>query len=56
MNSGNGAAGPTFAIIVEQLQALGAPLEFICFHHTPNTTFLNVIPNPLLPEKHAVTR
>lgn len=55
MNSGNGAAGPTFDVIAERLEALGAPLEFVRIHHTPDATFPNGIPNPLLPENHPVT-
>lgn len=55
MNSGNGAAGPTFDAIAERLETLGVPLEFIRIHHTPDATFPNGIPNPLLPENHAVT-
>jgi len=55
VNSGNGAAGPTFDAIVDSLSALGAPLEFIRVHHAPDATFPNGIPNPLLPEKHAAT-
>jgi phosphomannomutase len=54
-NSGNGAAGPTFDAIEDRLQVLGAPLKFIRVHHTPNATFPNGIPSPLLPENHAVT-
>jgi phosphomannomutase len=34
---------------------LGAPLEFIRVHHTPDTTFPNGIPNPLLPQNHSAT-
>ena len=55
VNSGNGAAGPTFDAISDQLLALGAPLEFVRVHHTPDATFPNGIPNPLLPENHAAT-
>ena len=33
INSGNGAAGPTFDAIAQQLETLGAPLEFILLHH-----------------------
>ena len=54
VNSGNGA-GPTFDAIADQLLTLGAPLEFMRVHHTPDATFPNGIPNPLLPENHAVT-
>ena len=55
VNSGNGAAGPTFDAIAEQLLVLSAPLEFVRVHHTPDATFPNGIPNPLLPENHAAT-
>jgi len=55
VNSGNGAAGPTFDAIANRLSYLGAPLEFIRVHHTPDATFPNGIPNPLLPENHPAT-
>ena len=55
VNSGNGAAGPTFDAIADELSNLGAPLEFIRVHHEPNHTFPHGIPNPLLPENHAAT-
>lgn len=55
VNSGNGAAGPTFDALADRLLGLGAPLEFIRVHHVPDATFPNGIPNPLLPENHAAT-
>ena len=55
VNSGNGAAGPTFDALSERLFTLGAPLDFIRVHHTPDATFPNGIPNPLLPENHSAT-
>ena len=55
VNSGNGAAGPTFDAIAARLTELGAALEFILVHHSPDATFPNGIPNPLLPENHAAT-
>ena len=55
VNSGNGAAGPSFDAIAERLRGSGAPLEFVRVHHTPDATFPNGIPNPLLPENHAAT-
>ena len=55
VNSGNGAAGPTFDAIAEVLEALGAPLEFIRVHHTPDAQFPNGIPNPASPENHSAT-
>ena len=55
VNSGNGAAGPTFDAIAARLADLGAPVDFIRVHHDPDHTFPNGIPNPLLPENHATT-
>jgi phosphomannomutase len=55
VNSGNGAAGPTFDAIASRLAEMGAPLEFVRVHHSPDPTFPNGIPNPLLPENHAAT-
>jgi phosphomannomutase len=55
VNSGNGAAGPTFDAIANELSRRGAPLEFIRVHHEPDHKFPNGIPNPLLPENHAAT-
>ena len=55
VNSGNGAAGPTFDALAAELGRRGAPIEFIRVHHAPDHTFPNGIPNPLLPENHAAT-
>jgi phosphomannomutase len=55
VNSGNGAAGPTFDAVAERLRELGAPTEFIRVHHEPDHSFPNGIPNPLLPENHDKT-
>lgn len=55
VNSGNGAAGPSFDAIADELDRRGAPVEFIRVHHMPDHTFPNGIPNPLLPENHAAT-
>jgi phosphomannomutase len=55
VNSGNGAAGPTFDALAKRLMDLGAPLEFIRMHHAPDATFPNGIPNPLLSENHSAT-
>lgn len=55
VNAGNGAAGPAFDVIADKLAALGAPLEFIRMDHTPDATFPNGIPNPLLPENQPRT-
>ncbi|ENK9859496.1 colanic acid biosynthesis phosphomannomutase CpsG [Salmonella enterica] len=56
VNSGNGAAGPVIDAIEARLKALGAPVEFIKIHYTPDGTFPNGIPNPLLPECRDDTR
>ena len=56
VNSGNGAAGPTFDAISKKLKLKGAPLEFIRVHHKPDHSFPNGIPNPLLPENRAATK
>ena len=55
VNSGNGAAGPTFDAIADRMLELGAPLDIVRVHHTPDVTFPNGIPNPLLPENHSAT-
>jgi phosphomannomutase len=55
VNSGNGAAGPSFDAIAAELGRRGAPVEFVRVQHDPDHTFPNGIPNPLLPENHAAT-
>lgn len=55
VNSGNGAAGPTFDAISKRLLELGAPLEFVRVQHSPDSSFPNGIPNPMLPHNHAAT-
>ncbi|MEL0144883.1 MAG: squalene/phytoene synthase family protein, partial [Alphaproteobacteria bacterium] len=55
INSGNGAAGPTFDAIADALAARGAPLTFTRHHPEPDPSFPNGCPNPLLPENHAAT-
>jgi len=53
VNSGNGAAGPTFDFIAAILKEKKIPIEFIRMHHDPDHTFPNGIPNPLLAEGHS---
>ena len=55
VNSGNGAAGPTFDALENGLKTAGVSAEFIRVHHDPDPSFPNGIPNPLLPENHAAT-
>ena len=46
VNAGNGAAGPTFDAIADALK--GTSIEFVRVNHTPDETFPNGIPHPLL--------
>ena len=55
VNSGNGAAGPTFDAIADSLAKKGSPLDFIRVNHEPDHTFPNGIPNPLLVENRPAT-
>ena len=55
VNAGHGAAGPTFDAIAERLAQLGAPLHFTRQFHSPDGSFPQGIPNPLLPENRPAT-
>ena len=55
VNSGNGAAGPTFDAIAKKLSKGNAPLEFIRINHNPDHTFPNGVPNPILQKNHYAT-
>ena len=55
MNAGNGAAGPTLDALAEGLAKRGAQLDLMRMHHTPDGSFPNGIPNPLLPENRPAT-
>jgi phosphomannomutase / phosphoglucomutase len=48
---GNGGAGLVLRLLVRHL----APLEFVLINDTPDGSFPNGVPNPLLPERRAVT-
>ena len=48
INSGNGVAGPVIDDLQLALTQKGIKTEFIPIHHSPNSTFPNGIPNPLL--------
>lgn len=56
INAGNGAAGPVVDAIEARFQAQDVPVTFIKVHNTPDGTFPNGIPNPLLPECRDATR
>lgn len=55
LNSGNGAAGHVVDALERALRKTGAPVSIIKFHHDPDATFPNGIPNPLLPENRQDT-
>ena len=55
VNAGNGAAGPTLDAIEAALHQQGVAVSFVKVNHTPDATFPNGIPNPLLPENRSAT-
>jgi phosphomannomutase len=55
VNAGNGAAGPTLDALEAALHAQGVNIHFVKVNHTPDATFPNGIPNPLLPENRSAT-
>lgn len=55
VNSGNGAAGPTFDAVAERLREFDAPIEFVRINHSPDHTFPNGVPNPIIPKNHRAT-
>ena len=55
VNSGNGAAGPTFEAIASKLKERRIPVQFIHVHSTPDHNFPNGIPNPLIPSNRIET-
>src|SRR6185369_2373188 len=50
VNAGNGCAGPVLDLLEKHL-----PFTFIKVHHSPDGSFPNGIPNPLLPENRFAT-
>ena len=55
INSGNGAAGPTLDEIHKKLKEKGVETNFILLNHSPDPSFPNGIPNPLLEENRSST-
>ena len=55
INSGNGSAGPVVDLLVDKLAQAGAPIEVITLHHTPDGSFPNGIPNPMIEANRAAT-
>ena len=56
INSGNGSAGPVVDLFVDKLSQAGAPIEVIKLHHTPDGSFPNGIPNPMILANRAATQ
>lgn len=48
INSGNGSAAPVVDLIAERLANAHSPIEFVTLHHTPDGSFPNGIPNPMI--------
>ena len=48
INSGNGSAGPVVDLIEQRLNLVNAPIKIIKLHHTPDGSFPNGIPNPMI--------
>jgi len=56
INAGNGAAGPVVDALEARFKAHNVPVSLVKVHNTPDGTFPNGIPNPLLPERRDDTR
>lgn len=56
INSGNGSAGPVVDLLVDKLAQASAPIEVIKLHHTPDGSFPNGIPNPMIEANRAATQ
>ena len=56
INSGNGSAGPVVDLLIDKLVQAGAPIEIITLHHTPDGSFPNGIPNPMIEANRLATQ
>ena len=56
VNSGNGAAGPTFDCIADEISRRNTSVKFERMHHEVDCSFPNGVPNPILPETHQRNR
>ena len=54
VNFGNGAAGPTFDSIENEISKACKKLDIIKIFHKPDHSFPNGIPNPMLKKNHKV--
>ena len=55
VNAGNGAAGPALDAIETHMREQGVNVTFYKVHHSPDGSFPNGIPNPLLPDSREDT-
>jgi phosphomannomutase len=56
VNSGNGSAGPVVNLLIDKLAQADAPIEVIKLHHTPDGSFPNGIPNPMIEANRVATQ
>ncbi|MBE0444153.1 phosphomannomutase CpsG [Psychrobacter sp. FME5] len=56
INSGNGSAGPVVDLLIDKLVQAGAPIEVIKLHHSPDGSFPNGIPNPMILANRTATQ
>lgn len=56
INSGNGSAGPIVDLLIDKLAQAGTPIEVITLHHTPDGSFPNGIPNPMIEANRVATQ
>ncbi|MGO1281784.1 MAG: phosphomannomutase CpsG [Psychrobacter sp.] len=56
INSGNGSAGPVVDLLIDKLKQAAAPIEVIKLHHTPDGSFPNGIPNPMIEANRVATQ
>ena len=56
INSGNGSAGPVVDLLIDKLSQADAPIEVVKLHHTPDGSFPNGIPNPMIETNRTATQ
>ena len=55
VNSGNGAAGPTFDSVISHLEKNNVSLKIFRMNHEPDSSFPKGVPNPLLEQNRIET-
>lgn len=56
INSGNGSAGPVVDLLIAKLEQADAPIDIVTLHHTPDGSFPNGIPNPMIEANRVATK